>query len=459
MMHKPLNCAAILVAASISMAALAAPSDAEIKRLGNDLLPWGAEKAGNAAGTIAPYTGQVPVPAAYDPKKPGVRPDPFAAEKPLYSVTAENMAQHAEKISDALQVMLKKYPKFRMDVYRPHRTMVYPDWYMRNSVRNASSCKEVEEGGYIYIEGCYGGIPFPLPQTGREAMWNHVVKYSAPQSWESRTQSWMVDSSGRVTLQGDQIAAMRSPFFVEGNEKPNPVGTEFWNWRHITSAPARKSGEGLLMIESSKMGPGGTRVHQYIPGQRRVKLSPDFAYDTPNAQSGGSSTLDDARAFAGALDRFDFKLVGKKEMLIPYNNFMMHAGGTCTNEKMLTPGHLNPDCVRWELHRVWVVEATVKKGFRHIYPRRVFYWDEDAPAAGMSVGYDAAGQPYRLNLVYPIPMYEAAAQSSDAFTTYDLQTGAYIKQLNAPESGGWYLVPVKPNSYFTPDALGAAGVR
>lgn len=446
-------------AALYSAFAAAAPGADDIKRLGADLLPWGAEKAGNAAGTIPAYTGPIKVPASYDPKKPGVRPDPFADEKPLYSVSAANVAEHADKLSDGLKAMLKKYPSFRIDVYPSHRTMVYPKWVQENSIRNASSCKSVEQGSHMWLEGCYGGVPFPLPQNGLEVMWNHVVKYSAPQSWEARFQSWLVDASGRVTLQGDNVAAYRAPFFDEANKEPNPVGTDFFNYRHDTSAPARKAGERLLLLESTRMGPGGTRIWQYLPGQRRVKLSPDLAYDTPNPQSGGAATMDDARAFAGALDRFDFKLLGKKEMLIPYNTFRMQAGGACTDAQRLTPGHLNPDCVRWELHRVWVVEATARPNVRHIYPKRVLYWDEDAPGAGISDSFDAAGNPYRVNIVYPYPMYEGEAQATDMFTTYDLATGVYMEQVGATESGGWYMIPRKSNSYYTADSLGASGIR
>jgi hypothetical protein len=442
-----------------SALALATPGADDVARLGKNLLPWGAEKAGNADGSIPAYSGQLAVPAGYDPAKPGVRPDPFADEKPLYSVTAANMAEHVDKLSDGLKAMLAKYPTFRMDVYPSHRTMVYPQWVQDNSIRNATSCKSIADGKEVYLKGCYAGIPFPLPQDGLQVMWNHVVKYSAPESWEARFQSWLVDASGTVTLQGDNVAAYRSPFYDRNSSEPNPVGTDYFKYRHDTSAPARKAGERLLLLESTRMGNGGTRVWQYLPGQRRVKLAPDLAYDTPNPQSGGAATMDDARAFAGALDRFDFKLVGKKEMLIPYNTFRMQAGGSCSNKQRLTPNHLNPDCVRWELHRVWVVEATVKSGVRHVYPKRIMYWDEDTAGAGISDGFDASGKVYRVNVVYPYPMYEGEAQSTDMYTTFDLATGVYSEQVGAVESGGWYMIPAKSSTYFTADSLGASGIR
>ena len=169
--------------------------------------------------------------------------------------------------------------------------------------------------------------------------------------------------------------------------------------------------------------------------------------------------MDDVRAFAGALDRFDFKLVGKKEIFIPYNTFKMEAGGTCSNKDLLTPKHYNPDCVRWELHRVWVVESNPKAGVRHIYSKRTMYFDEDAPGAGISDSYDASGKPYRVNMVFPYPFYEAEAQATDRFATFDLATGVYGESVGAVDGGGWYLIPRMPSAYFTPDNMASGGVR
>jgi hypothetical protein len=430
----------------------------DVSSLGTSLTPWGAEKAGNKAGTIPAYDGKgVKPPAGYDPANPGVRPDPFKDEKPLYSITAANMAEHADKLSEGLQVMLTKYATFRIDVYPTHRTMVYPKWVQDNSIKNATACKSA--GGDLVLEGCYAGVPFPLPKSGSEVMWNHLVKYSSPESRGGKFQSWVVDGSGRPILQGEQNGIYNSPFFDPAWTGPVPLGTDFYQLRVDITGPARKAGEKRTILESSKMGSGGSRVYQYLPAQRRVKQTPDLAYDTPQPQSGGTQTMDDVGAWGGALDRFDFKLVGKKEMLIPYNTFAMEAGGRCSTEQLLTPSHYNPDCVRFELHRVWVVEGTPKPGVRHIYSKKIMYFDEDAPGAGISDSYDQAGKPYRVNWVLPYPMYEAEAFSSDRFATFDLNTGAYTESVNATELGGFKLLPRRPSSYFTADALTTSGIR
>ena len=448
---------ALSMATSAALHVRAAATPEELKELGGSLTPWGAVKAGNKEGTIPAYTGRIQVPSGYDQKQPGVRPDPFANEKSLFSITASNMAQYEDKLSPGVKAMLQKYPTFRLDVYPSHRTFAYPKWLLDNTVKNATACKSVNNN--LTLEGCYSGIPFPFPKTGSEVMWNHVVKYNAPEGWKARFQSWVVDASGTPTLQGEATGSNESPWYDAGITGPVPVGADFFRHRQDVSGPARKAGESLLILESTKMGAGGTRIWQYLPGQRRVKMSPDLAYDTPQPQSGGTETMDDVRAFAGALDRFDFTLVGKREMFIPYNAYKTAAGGGCSTKQFLPPKHLNPDCVRWELHRVWEVDSKPKAGVRHLYSRRVMYFDEDVPAAGISDSYDSGGAIYRVNMVYPFPMYEGEGIVTDNFATFDLASGAYAVSGITTDTSGWFMTPRPPATYFTPDAMAAGGVR
>jgi hypothetical protein len=448
---------ASLVTLAYSASGFAAVTAEEAAALGKALTPWGAEKAGNKAGTIPAYGDGIKAPASYDKSKPGVRPDPFADDKVLYSVTAANLAAHADKLSEGTQTMLKKYPNMRIDVYPTRRTMEYPDWVQANSIKNATACKAGESG--LSLEGCYSGVPFPVPKNGNEVMWNHIVKYSSPDARAARFQSWVVDASGHQILQGEQDGTYTSEFFNKDWTGPVPTGVDFYQLRVDITGPARKAGEKRIILESTKMGANGTRVWQYLPAQRRVKQSPDLAYDTPQPQSGGAQTMDDVGAFQGALDRFDFKLIGKKEMLIPYNTFKMHAGGTCSLEKLLTPSFMNPDCIRWELHRVWVVEGALKEGARHVYKKRMFYFDEDAPAAGVSDSFDHAGKPYRANWVLPYAFYEGEGHSFDASVTYDLSTGIYATTAIATELGGFKMIPRKSKNYYTADSLTTSGIR
>lgn len=451
-----LTTAAALIGSSV--AAMAAVGADEAKQLGTTLTPWGAEKAGNKAGTIPAYTdGQVKPPANYDPKKPGVRPDPFAEEKPLYSVTAANMAQHADQLSDTAKALLQKYPSFRMDVFPTHRTQRYPAYVNDRSLKNAAACKSVNNG--LTIEGCYGGVPFPIPKTGNEVMWNHNLRYHTP-SYVGSFRNFLVDSGGGINMQGENELWGEYPtVYPEKNGVLSP-SDPYWLIRVNSTGPARKAGEKLSFIDYLDPIQNPRKVWQYLPGQRRVKLAPDLAYDTPNPQSGGATLMDEASLFLGALDRFDFKLIGKKEMLIPYNVFKLFDEAACPEAKRYLKGHIGPDCLRWELHRVWEVEATLKPGARHAYAKRKFYFDEDQPGVGASDNYDAAGKLYRGLFGLYTPFYETTDQGyADGSVTYDFQTGAYLIQVDTAR--GYLLPSAKPQPlrFYTGDALAGEGVR
>ncbi|MGH8387508.1 MAG: DUF1329 domain-containing protein [Pseudomonas sp.] len=422
--------------------------------LGPGLLPWGATKAGNEAKTIPEYDGRDY--AKGEPIKSGIRPDPFADEKPLFTITAKNMAEHADQLSDGIKAMLQKYPdRYRLDIYPTHRTKVYPQWVQDNSIKNATACKLAD--GNLKLQGCFAGVPFPVPKDGAQVMWNHLVRYSTSGPMEGRFESYVVDASGRVTLQGDGVAAYYSPFFDQKWDGPVPEGTDYFSFRSDYTAPARQSGEKILTLDSTDMSGIGDRVWQYLPGQRRVKSSPDLTFDTPSPVSGGSQTMEDVRLHMGSISRFDYKLVGKKELYIPYNSFKMLNSTTCGVPTLMQPNFHNPDCTRWELHRVWVVEATRKPGVRHLYSKKMFYFDEDAPDAGVSDSYDGAGKAYRVNVVFPYTMFEEKGFSTDMMTTYDLQTGIYGSGYSS--HGGWFSAPKRPLNYFTADGLSASGVR
>ena len=67
---------------------------------------------------------------------------------------------------------------------------------------------------------------------------------------------------------------------------------------------------------------------------------------------------------------------------------------------------MNPDHLRYELHRVWVVDATLKKGERHIYKRRTFYIDEDSWQILLVDQYDNRDQLWRVSEGHAITYYD-----------------------------------------------------
>lgn len=462
-MSKQLAVKALMIcAAGASGTALAALAPDEIARLGGELTPWGAISAGNEEGTIPPYTGGIEPPANYDPNTPTKRPDPFANETPRLVITAQNMAEHEDKLSAGVKEMLRRYPGFRLDVYPSHRTAKYPDYVVDNTMKNAQSC-ELAESRLQLAGTCYGGVPFPIPKNGSHVMWNRTLKYDQYAYHSPAQTSTLVDANGRRIETGAFEYWQTFPPYEPG--RTEPIGREemLEYGRVDWTGPARKAGEKLVIHDSVDMQNIGRRSWTYLPGQRRVKLSPDVAYDTPSPAGGGVGTVDDTQVFYGAQDRYDYELVGRQEMYIPYNTFKLHDPQQCGADQVFTPNHLNPDCVRWELHRVWVVEATLKSGKRHIYPRRTFYWNEDIYAVGMADNYDDAGNIYRVTNTHYYPFYETTGHNTHEFVVHDLSNGAYVRQAYTPANRGMMVVTppaeAKPAGFYQPHALSGAGVR
>lgn len=457
-MRHHINIMAALVAVAVSGSALAVGTAEEANQLGTTLTPWGADKAGNKDGSIPAYTGPLKPPASYDAKKPSQRPDPFANEKPLFSIDAKNVDKYADKVSEGNKAMFKKYPGYRMDIYPSHRTANYPQYVLDNTKKNVTQCKTA--GNELQLQNCFAGFPFPLPKTGNEVMWNHLWKFDAYSLESNGMTGTVVDTQGKTTITGVGKIWIQTPIYDPAKTTPVDVKEPYKKIRIDYTDPSRKSGEKLLVLDGVDMINVGRRAYSYLPGQRRVKLAPDLAYDTPNPTGGGASTSDEVTVWFGSLDRYDFKLIGKKELYIPYNTYKIRDPKQCTSAaSMKTKNYLNPDCMRWELHRVWIVEATLKPGKRSVYAKRTLYWDEDLPGVGISDNYDSTGQIYRSSHSLPITLYETLGQSTDEWVTYDLATGNYTRQEDVTDTGGWSVTAPKPATFFSPEALAGEGVR
>jgi hypothetical protein len=422
----------------------------EAKKLGATLTPIGAEPAGNKAGTIPQYTGGLTKPPAGFKSGDGIRPDPFAGEKPQFSVDAKNMSQHEAYLTEGTKALMKAYPTYRIDVYKTHRTVAFPKFVLDNTAANAVRAKTTNEGRSM--QGAHAGFPFPIPQSGYEAMWNHLVRFNG-QAYEQKYRNLHVDASGRPTLATEGMSVQEYPFW---DASKNDADT-YWRIKLTYTGPARRAGEALLIVDPLDIGQKDRRAWSYLPGQRRVRVAPDFSHDTPNPGTAGATTFDDTFIFNGSMDRFDFKLVGKKEMYVPYNAY--RAVYQAKQDELLKPNHLNPDLVRWELHRVWVVEATLRPGKRHVYSKRVFYLDEDSWAALASDAYDARGQLYRAGFAYMAPSYDVPAPYTDMFSHYDLVARVYSLTGFSAETGGIRHKKPMPDREWTADALAGAGIR
>jgi hypothetical protein len=363
------------------------------------------------------------------------------------------MAQYNDKLSEGVKAMLKKYPTFRLDVYKTHRTAAYPKYVTDNTVRLATTAKTANGG--LSLVGAHGGIPFPIPNDGYEAMWNHILHYNGL-TYEERYRAYTVDSSGRASMQAEGNVTQEYPYY----DPAKPDAKDFYALKVYLLGPARKMGESFLIVDPIDYGRESRKAWQYLPGQRRVKLAPDLSFDTPFSSFGGQITWDDLFLFSGSMERYNFKIVGKKEMYIPYNDYKM-LYHTNHEKDLLKAHHPSPDVVRWELHRVWVVEATLKPGKRHLYNKQTFYLDEDSWNAALADKYDGRGQLYRVGMNYLTQQYDVPCLFPDSFSIVDLVTDSWaINALPAPgQKGILYPGHAFPAKDWTADSLASGGVR
>jgi hypothetical protein len=443
---------AILVAAVVAgPVAAAAVSPADARALAAALTPMGAVRAGNQEGTIPPWDGgYTPVWPGYQPGQP--RPDPFAGEKPLYQITRQNLNQYADKLSDGVKVLLERYPSFRLDVYPTHRTAAAPPWVYENTAKNATRARTTSDG--LTIEQAYGGIPFPIPKTGAEAIWNHLLAWKGGSvRYEYKT---YVMAPGVPVLTTQAELDLQYPYYDPQGSLDRFQGLFLMTKTTIT-APPIKAGENILSHDPINQLGDGRKAWQYVVGQRRVRRSPAISYDNPSVVSSGFSFFDEAFLFNGAIDRYQWKIVGKRELFVPYNTNGFHSKKI---SEVLGPDHPNPDDVRWELHRVWVVEATLAPGKRHVIPRRRFYLDEDTWLAVLSDGWDAGGQLWHVGLALPFVAPDLPGVVTFPYLIFDLQRRGYVASSLFNEGRRHYqVVAQRPEDYFSPGALGAEGVR
>lgn len=426
----------------------------EIQRLGRELTPLGAERVGNAAGTIPAWDGGI-IKAPEGFKGGGHHPDPFAADRPLYTVTRANRAQHAEKLSAGHQAMLEQYgDSFRMNVYPTRRSAAFPQYYYDATRKIAASAQLIEGGNGV--SGAAVGLPFPIPKNGLEAIWNHILRYRALMATRHMGQAPVMrdGSFTMVKLQDDFFARYHAPDATEDG-----LDNVIIMFLQRILAPARLAGEVLLVHETLNQAKEHRRAWIYNPGQRRVQRAPNVAFDNTGTGSDGLRTSDQFDMFNGSPERYDWTLVGRKELIVPYNAYRLHSGEAKYTD-IIKPLHLNPELARYELHRVWVVEANLKPGTRHLYKRRTFYLDEDSWQVLHVDQYDNRDQLWRVSEGHVINYYEVPTLWTALEVHYDLQSGRYLALgLNNEEPFTFdFSVKLAPE-HFSTNALRQEGRR
>lgn len=446
----------LTILASLLLMALlpaAATADADVSQLGKSLTPIGAEKAGNAEGSIPPWEGGLTTaPAGH---KPGVHyPDPYASEKPLFTISAANADQYKDRLSPGQMAMLKKYPGYKLPVYPTHRTAAYPKAVYEATLHAASHAKLAPGGNGV--QGVEAGFPFPIPKDGQEAIWNHLLSYRGD-TYATNFVQVMPTRDGAYTPVRMEMEYDYSYGSLNKSAKEKDPN-RLLNFLQVFTAPARMAGTIVLVHEPIDQVKQSRSSWTYAPGQRRVRLAPEVNYDNPAGSADGLRTNDDFWMYNGAIDRYHWKLSGKKEMIVPYNSYAIMSPKLKIAD-LVKAGHLAPEHTRYELHRVWVVEATLKPEFRNVYSKRVFYLDEDSWSPVLIDKYDARGELWRFAESHNLQLYDVPMRYSGVDAMYDLQSGRYLA-MGLRNEEPWFWKPLKRSpSDYTPASLRNLGVR
>ena len=443
-----------LAAAVVFTAALPGAGGNDSSKLGRDLTPLGGEMKCNADGSIPAWTGGITTPpAGY--KAGDHHPDPFAGDQPLYTVTPANVGQYEGRLSTGHKSVLATYPGYKLIVYPSHRSVSNPQRVYDGTRQNVTSAQLVGDGNGL--SGAILGVPFPMPKNGLEVVWNFLTRYRGIAA------SRRIDQAAVERGGGYQMVKFYDEFLFNYT-RPDITARDLETsntiiyFKQEVIAPARVAGTILLVHETMNQIKEPRRAWVYNPGRRRVTRAPNVAYDNPGTASDGQRTSDQFDMYNGAPDRYEWTLVGKKEILVPYNSYKLHSD-KIKHSDVLKPLHINQDLTRYELHRVWIVDAKLKPGTNHLYARRTFYIDEDSWQILVADQYDSRGQMWRVSESHCINYYDAQVFWSTLDLHIDLQNGRYLA-IGLDNENEMYNFSLKRGpSDYTPESLRRDGLR
>lgn len=452
-MFKLTNLASIVALTCMSaMPVFGGVSAEQADQLGKNLTPIGAEMAGNSDGSIPKWTGGLPKNAGAINN--GFRANPFAAEKPLFVIDGQNYSQYQQKLTPGQVAMFKRYPQtYKMPVYVTHRSAGLSDRLAQDIKQNALKASLIEGNG---LKDLKTAIPFPVPQNGLEVIWNHITRYRG--GMMKRQTSTVVPQENGQFVPINQVESFAYADQVAGYD-PSESGNMLFYYMAKTTEPARLAGNVLLVHETLNQVLSPRMAWLYNAGQRRVRRAPQVSYDGQVQGAEGLKTADGLEIFNGSPDRYEWKLLGKREVFIPYNSYRI-GSPEVDYKTLIKPGHLNPDFTRYELHRVWEVEAILKAGERHIYAKRNIFIDEDTWTIALADHYDSRGTLWRVAEAHLQYFYDVMAVYPTPEVIYDLTVGRYAANGLINERPGAYdFTFTASKKDFTPAALRTEGIR
>lgn len=406
------------------IALLCSATYADPSKLGTEFTPMGANPAANKNGTIPAWSGHIvglPDGAFYESGQ--IHPDPYKKDEPILIITSKNVQYHKDKLTAGSLALFKKFPNtFKMKIYPTRRDFRYSKGIEARTKYNVGRARMVNIDG---LQSYSGGAPFPMPKNGAEVIWNS--RFNQPFiGVEALYDSIAVYKNGSHKRHRNEMV-LESPLNYAAAQgelaKLADIDTAAYLFVR-TLEPKTKKGEMIAVHEPVDQLNNPRKAWIYIPGAKRVKRAPDVGYDMPIGP-GELMTADDMFGFAGAMDRYDWKLIGKREMYVPFHNYAFDFP-KADYKDLLPGGHVNPKYMRYELHRCWIVEATLKKNARHVYAKRHFYIPEDSWLIAATDVYDGQGELWRAGFNNTLYNYFLQGYIMRAQVNYDFLENAYV---------------------------------
>lgn len=408
--------AIIAPALLISDLSIAKVSEEQAKKLGNDLTYMGAEKKGNKEGTIPEWKED-------NIKNKPVLSNPYKEENLLFTIDVNNVENYKDNLSEGQIALIKKYPEsYKINVYPTHRSAIYPQTIYDATRFNATNIELNPKGSGLKEskKGYQQGVPFPIPNVAEEILWNHITRYRG-----GKIDRVIHRIAPQVNGNYTAYKIWQQMAFASNIKDSKPDDNLLFYFVGENLEPARSAGTMTLVNETMDQLKEPRKAWIYNAGQRRVRRAPQVAYDTPQNNSDGQATSDNLDMYNGSPDRYEWKIVGKKELYIPYNNNQLHSK-ELSYDDIIQPGHLNTDLTRYELHRVWQVEGTLKQGLRHVYKKRTFYIDEDTWQISIADHFDERGELWRVAESFHMNFHNDGVPWYTAEAIYDLNSSRYL---------------------------------
>jgi len=417
-----------------------------------DLTLAGAIATSNKSGEIPLYTGsKIEVPKGWSP---GMHyENPFPGDATKFVINKSNSHQYASKLSEGQKHLIEQFEDYQLPVYQTRRTVRYTPRIVEGTKKNLKKAYLSKDGNGVV--GLAEGFPFPIlsddsSTAALQAIWNHITRFRGGSLERSVTQISV--SKGQYQQPVALFQKYSRAEYIKGNSKEQNRNILFYYIDKIT-APSRLTGTVTLLHETLNQSKDKRRAWLYNSAQRRVRRAPVVAFDSPVDGTIGIKVIDSMDMFNGSPERYDWTYLGREEKFIPYNSYKL-ASNQLKYKDIVGAQTVNSNLTRWELHRVHKVVATLKKGQRHIYGKRVFYLDEDSWAIALSEEYDNKGNLWRISEGHLMNFYDRDVTTYASEITYDLLRNSYfVFGLSNEESFSYKFGKEFKKSDFTPAAL------